>query len=168
MGNQTNYHLYYNLDEHLLIAGLGSINAFPFHRGSLNSQKMVTNVQQEQQVRKAAALLPFEFRNRCYKLSCKWHCRNDFLPCLHNLLALYLCAQLWVGCPRRGEKALSSLPTYWLVLGEMIMGWVQLFQQRGADEKLFFLRTGCVQGCILTPTPDTVSSGADISRKRWT
>lgn len=104
MGNQTNYHLYYNLDEHLLIAGLGSINAFPFHRGSLNSQKMVTNVQQEQQVRKAAALLSFEFRNRCYKLSCKWHCRNDFLPCLHNLLALYLGAQLWVGCPRRAGK----------------------------------------------------------------
>ena len=110
-GNQTSYHLYCNPDKSLLIASLRSISAFPFHRSSPNSQKMVMTVQQEQQVRKAAALLLFEFRNRCYKLSCKWSCRNDFLPRLH-LLALYLGAQLQVGCPRRREKALSSLPTY--------------------------------------------------------
>lgn len=111
-GNQTSYDLYCSLDKCLLIASLRSISVFPFHRSSLNSQKMVTTVQQEQQVRKAAALHSSEFRSRCYKLSCKWSCRNDFLPRLHNLLALYLGAQLRVGCPHRREKALSSLPTY--------------------------------------------------------
>lgn len=123
VGNQTSHDLYCNPDKHLLIAVWG---LFPFHRSSQNSQKMVTTEQQEQQVRKAAALLSFEFRSRCYNLSCKWNCRNDFLPCLHNLLALYLGAQLWMGCPHNREKALSSLPTYQLLLGEMITGWVQL------------------------------------------
>lgn len=104
--------LYYNLEKGLLIAGLCPINAFPFHRGSPKKLKMVTTVWQEQQVRKAAVLLSFEFRSRCYKLSCKWSCRNDFLPRLHNLLALYLDTQLRVGCPRRREKALCYQPTY--------------------------------------------------------
>lgn len=132
---------------------------FPFHRSSPNSQKMVTTVQQEQQVRKAAALLSFEFRSRCYNLSCKWNCRNDFLPRLHNLLALYLGAQLWMGCPHSREKALSSLPTYQLVLGEMITGWVQPY-----DENPISPRAGCVQGCTLTPTPDASSvQGASLA-----
>lgn len=83
---------------------------------------MVTTVQLEQQVRKAAALLLFEFRSRCYNLSCKWNCRNDLLPRLHNSLALYLGAQLCTGCPHSREKALSSLLTYQFVLGERITG----------------------------------------------
>jgi len=112
VGNQSSYDLYYNLDKGLLIAGLCPINAFPFHRGSPKKLKMVTTVRQEQRVRKAAVLLSFEFRSRCYKLSCKWSCRNDFLPRLHNLLALYLGTQLRVGCPRRREKALCYQPTY--------------------------------------------------------
>lgn len=111
-GNQTSYDLYCNLDKCLLIASLRSLNVFPFHRSFQNSQKMVTTMQQEQQVRKAAALLLSEFRSWCYKLSCKWSRRNDFLPHIRNLLVLYLGTQLWVGCPHRKEKALSSLPTY--------------------------------------------------------
>lgn len=102
------------------------MDVFPFHQSSQSSQKMVTTAQQEQQVRKAAAVLLFGFRSRCYKLSCTWSCRNYFLPCLHNLLAPYLGEQLQVGCPHRGEKALSSLPTYLFVLGGMTVGWVQL------------------------------------------
>lgn len=101
---------------------LRSVNVFSFHRSSQNSQKMVTTVQLEQQVREAAILLSFEFRSRCYNLSCKWNCRNDLLLHLHNSLALYLGAQVRTGCLHSREKALSSLSTYQLVLGEMIMG----------------------------------------------